>query len=51
MGWEDEEIMIETVELDIALTNMDKKVKDYSLKLSALPKDKQEQIMNFHENT
>lgn len=46
MGWEDEEIIAQNVEIDIALTNMDKKVKEYALKLSALPKDKQEHIMS-----
>lgn len=47
MGWEDEEIIIETVQTDIALTNMQKRVKEYALKLSALPKEKQEQIMRL----
>lgn len=47
MGWEDEEIIIQNVEMDIALTNMEKRVKEYALKLSALPKEKQEQIMNL----
>ena len=37
---------IET-KLDVALTNMEKRVKTYALKLAALPKEKQEQIMNL----
>ena len=46
MGWEDEEIIKQNVDMDIELTNMDKRLKEYALKLSALPKDKQEHIMS-----
>ena len=46
MGWEDD-FSIETAKTDVALTNMEKRVKSYALKLAALPKEKQEQIMNL----
>jgi transcriptional regulator with XRE-family HTH domain len=46
LGWE-EEFSIEAAETDVALSNMQKRVKEYSLKLSSLPKEKQEQIMNL----
>lgn len=46
LGWE-EEFSIESAETDVALTNMEKRVKSYALKLAALPKEKQEQIMNL----
>ena len=47
MTGEEPEFTIEMAETDVALTNMDKKVKEYALKLARLPKDKQEQIMNL----
>ena len=46
LGWEDE-FSIEMAETDVALSNMEKRVKSYALKLAALPKEKQEQIMNL----
>lgn len=46
LGWE-EEFSIEMLETDVALSNMEKRVKEYALKLAALPKEKQEQIMNL----
>ena len=46
MGWEDD-FSIETAKTDVALSNMEKRVKAYALKLAALPKEKQEQIMNL----
>ena len=46
MGWEDE-FSIESAEIDVALTNMETRVKAYALKLAALPKEKQEQIMSL----
>ena len=44
---EEADSIIETAQIDIALTNMQKRVKEYALKLSALPKEKQEQIMSL----
>lgn len=41
------EFTIEMAQTDVALTNMEKRVKEYALKLSALPKEKQEQIMSL----
>lgn len=41
------EFSIEMAEKDIALTNMETKLKDYALKLSQMPKEKQEHIMNL----
>lgn len=46
MGWEDD-FSIESAETDVALSNMEKRMKEYALKLAALPKEKQEQIMNL----
>ena len=45
MGWEGQEIIAETAQLDAQLTNMEKRVKEYAIRLSELPKEKQEQIM------
>ena len=41
------EFTIEMADTDVALTNMEKRLKEYALKLADLPKDKQEQIMNL----
>ena len=41
------EFTIEMAETDVALSNMEKRLKEYALKLARLPKDKQEQIMNL----
>ena len=46
LGWEDD-FSIETAETDVALSNMEERVKQYALKLNALPKDKQEHIMSL----
>lgn len=44
IGWED----IETnAMIDVALTNMENRLKEYALKLAAMPKDKQEQILKL----
>lgn len=37
-------VLLEIATTDTALTNMEKRMKEYALKLSALPKDKQEHI-------
>ena len=47
MGWVDDGSIIETAETDVALSNMEKRLKEYALKLSNLPKDKQEHIMDL----
>ena len=44
MGWEDAE---QDAEMDVRLSNMSKKLKEYSLKLSELPADKQEHIIEL----
>ena len=44
MGWEEIE---ENANLDIALSNMDKRIKEYALKLNVLPKEKQDQIISL----
>lgn len=46
MGWE-EKFSIESAELDVKLTNMENRLKEYALKLSQMPKEKQEHIMNL----
>ena len=45
MGWED--AIKEDADIDVALTNMQERVKMYSLKLNELPKEKQEQIFSL----
>lgn len=47
MNGKEPEFSIEMADTDVALTNMEKRVKEYALKLAELPKDKQEQIMNL----
>lgn len=44
---EKEFLTIEVANMDIALSNMQKRLKEYALKLSSLPKEKQEQIMSL----
>lgn len=46
MGWE-EEFSVEMANTDVALSNMNKRLKEYALKLADLPKEKQEHIMNL----
>lgn len=41
------EITIEIAKTDVALSNMEERLKAYALKLAELPKEKQEQIMNL----
>ena len=47
MTGKEPEFSIEMAETDVALSNMEKRVKSYALKLAALTKEKQEQIMNL----
>lgn len=44
MGWQEIE---ENANLDIALSNMNKRIKEYALKLNELPKEKQDQIISL----
>lgn len=39
--------MKEITQIDVELTNMSNKMKEYAIKMAALPKDKQEQIMSL----
>lgn len=41
------EFTVEMAEKDLALSNMNDRIKDYALKLSKMPKDKQDQIMSL----
>lgn len=41
------EFTIEMAQTDVALSNMNKRMKEYALKLAELPKDKQEHIMQL----
>lgn len=44
----DEHIFSEySADIDVNLSNMEKRIKEYALKLSELPKEKQEQIMSL----
>lgn len=44
MGWMEIE---ENANIDVELTNMEKRIKEYALKLAKMEKDKQEHIMNL----
>lgn len=46
MGWEND-LIIEVANLDVELSNMDKRIKEYALKLNELPKEKQDQIISL----
>lgn len=47
MTGKENEFSIEMAKTDVALSNMESRVKEYALKLAALPKEKQEQIMSL----
>jgi len=47
MTGKENEFSIEMAKTDVALSNMQERVKQYALKLNELPKEKQEQIMNL----
>lgn len=47
LGWEDKEQLIETAKTDVMLSNMDNRLKEYALKLSKLPKEKQDLILKM----
>ena len=47
MGWEDNNNIIENAEIDVALTNMSKRNKEYALKLNKLSHSNQELIMQM----
>ncbi len=47
MGWEDAEIIIEMADTDVALSNMNKRLKEYALKLASLTVEDQEMIMKM----
>ena len=48
MGWEEEnDISIEMVQTDVALSNMSDRVKEYAIRLNKLSNDKQEHIMQL----
>lgn len=46
MCWE-EEFTVEMAQTDVALSNMNKRMKEYALKMAELPNDKQEHIMQL----
>ena len=47
MTGKEPEFTLEMADTDVALTNMEKRLKEYALKLADLPKDKQEHIMSL----
>ena len=47
MTGEEAEFTLEIAETDVALSNMNKRIKEYALKLALLPKDKQEHVMSL----
>lgn len=47
MTGKDMEFTVEMAEMDVALSNQSKRLKEYMLKLAELPKDKQENILNL----
>lgn len=46
MGWEEKHAEIESADIDTELIMMERRLKEYAIKLSKLPKDKQEHIMS-----
>lgn len=47
MGWADDDSIIEMAETDVSISNMEKRVKEYALKLSNLNSEDQEMIMKM----
>lgn len=47
MTGKEPEFTVEMAETDVALSNMNKRMKEYALKLANLPKEKQEHIMSL----
>lgn len=47
MTGKEPEFTIEMADTDVALSNMNKRMKEYALKLANLPKEKQEHIMSL----
>lgn len=47
MTGKEPEFSIEMAETDVALSNMNKRMKEYALKMAELPNDKQEHIMQL----
>lgn len=47
MGWKDDDSIIEMAETDVALSNMEKRVKEYALRLATLNAEDQEMIMKM----
>lgn len=47
MGWEDVDVVVETAETDVALSNMSNRLKEYALRLATLSAEDQEMIMKM----
>ena len=47
MGWKENESEIEMADIDSNLIFMEKRLKEYALKLSNMPKEKQEHVMSL----
>lgn len=47
LGWEDNNIIIESAETDVKLSNMDNRMKEYALKMNKLSHSEQELIMQM----
>lgn len=47
MGWEDKTNIIETAKTDVILSNMENRLKEYALKMSELPKEKQDLVLKM----
>ena len=47
MGWEDAESVVEMAETDVALSNMNNRLKEYALRLAMLNAEDQEMIMKM----
>lgn len=47
MGWEDDSVITETANKDVALSNMNNKMKEYALKMASLSKENQELLMQM----
>ena len=47
LGWEDKSNIVESAKTDVMLSNMDDRLKEYALKLSKLPNEKQDLVLKM----
>lgn len=47
LGWEDKTNIVESAKIDVMLSNMENKLKEYALKMAKLPKEKQDLVLKM----